>query len=82
MFNKWFCNSILLILIVLIFGSFKNPAIAQEVYDEFQTRVLSDYIYAQHLYRDKLINDRYRPLYHFASPEIGAHPFERAGAGV
>jgi beta-fructofuranosidase len=80
MANKWLRNSILLILIALIFCSFNNPAIAQETYDEFQTRVLSDYIYAQHLYRDKLVKDRYRPIYHFANPGIGAHPFDPNGA--
>jgi beta-fructofuranosidase len=79
-YNKWLHNSIILLLILIIFGSLNNPAIAQEAYDEFQTRILSDYIYAQHLYRDKLVNDRYRPIYHFASPEIGAHPFDPNGA--
>ena len=80
MFNRLLHSSILIIISACFFFSFEIPANAQEEYDEFQTRVLSDYIYAQHLYRDQLIKDRYRPTYHFASPEIGAHPFDPNGA--
>jgi beta-fructofuranosidase len=48
--------------------------------DEFNTRVIYDYISSMHLYRDKLINDKYRPRYHFAIPEGIAHPFDPNGA--
>jgi beta-fructofuranosidase len=48
--------------------------------DEFNTRVIQDHIYSMHLYRDKLINDKYRPLYHFVIPEGIAHPYDPNGA--
>ena len=51
---------------------------AQE--DEFNVRVISDHIYAEHLYRDKLLKDPYRPLYHYVIPEGMAHPFDPNGA--
>jgi len=80
MYSYLYRHSILITLIILILGSTENSLIAQEQYDEFNARIIQDYIYAQHLYRDKLVKDRYRPIYHFASPEIGAHPFDPNGA--
>jgi len=80
MHQKFLQNSIFYLLMFIIFGSWENPVKAQEQFDEFNSRIIQDYIYAQHLYRDKLVNDRYRPVYHFASPEIGAHPFDPNGA--
>lgn len=49
-------------------------------HDEFNIRVISDHIYAQHLYRDKLLKDPYRPTYHYVIPEGMAHPFDPNGA--
>ena len=49
-------------------------------HDEFNVRVIADHIYAQHLYRDKLLKDPYRPLYHYVIPEGMAHPFDPNGA--
>ncbi|MHC4266145.1 MAG: twin-arginine translocation signal domain-containing protein, partial [Planctomycetota bacterium] len=51
---------------------------AQE--DAFNQRVIQDAIYSMHLYRDKLVNDQYRPRYHFVMPEGMAHPFDPNGA--
>ena len=48
---------------LLTFGS----GHAQE--DEFNVRVISDHIYTEHLYRDK-IEDPYRPLYHYVIQEV------------
>jgi len=73
-------NSVQFFLIVLIISSMSYPLNAQVHEDDFNTRIIQDYIYSQHLYRDKLLNDRYRPIYHFASPEAGAHPFDPNGA--
>jgi beta-fructofuranosidase len=67
-------------LSVLVFGSWDGPLNAQSQFDEFNSRIIQDYIYAIHLYRDKLVSDRYRPIYHFANPEIGAHPYDPNGA--
>ena len=47
---------------------------------DFNLRVIEDHVFAQHLYRDKLLNDKYRPVYHFAIPEGIAHPFDPNGA--
>jgi sucrose-6-phosphate hydrolase SacC (GH32 family) len=58
--------------------SLSRKALAQQ--DEFNTRVVYDYVSAIHLYRDKLIKDKYRPRYHFAIPEGIAHPFDPNGA--
>jgi beta-fructofuranosidase len=68
------------ILIVLNLCAFENPLNAQATFDAFNSRIVQDYIYALHLYRDKLLNDRYRPIYHYANPGIGAYPFDPNGA--
>ncbi len=47
---------------------------------DFNARIVQDYIYSMHLYRDKLLQDRYRPIYHFVIPEGMAHPFDPNGA--
>jgi beta-fructofuranosidase len=73
-------NTILLILVVLSLYSIDKPLYAQENFDEFNSRIIQDHINASHLYRDKLLNDRYRPIYHYANPGIGAHPFDPNGA--
>ena len=52
--------------------------IAQQ--DDFNTRVIQDQVFAMHLYRDKLLNDKYRPTYHFVIPEGMAHPYDPNGA--
>ena len=48
--------------------------------DEFNQRVIKDHIFAQHLYRDKLLKDQYRPVYHFVVPEGMAAPMDPNGA--
>ncbi len=48
-------------------GLAHRPLQAQE--DEFNTRVIQGHVYAMHLYRDKLLNDKCRPTYHFVIPE-------------
>ena len=53
---------------------------ASAMEDEFNTRVIYDYISSMHLYRDKLIKDKYRPRYHFVIPEGIAHPYDPNGA--
>ncbi len=58
--------------------SFNQKALAKE--DDFNTRIIQDYISSMHLYRDKLIKDKYRPRYHFVIPEGIAHPFDPNGA--
>jgi beta-fructofuranosidase len=55
-----------------------QKAMAQK--DAFNQRVIQDAIYSMHLYRDKLVKDRYRPRYHFLMPEGMAHPFDPNGA--
>ena len=57
---------------------FTQKVMAQE--DAFNQRVIQDAIYSMHLYRDKLIKDKYRPRYHFVIPEGIAHPFDPNGA--
>jgi len=58
--------------------SFTQKILAQE--DAFNQRVIQDAIYSMHLYRDKLVKDKYRPRYHFVMPEGMAHPFDPNGA--
>jgi beta-fructofuranosidase len=48
--------------------------------DEFNLRIIKNHIFAQHLYRDKLLTDNYRPVYHFVIPEGMACPFDPNGA--
>lgn len=48
--------------------------------DEFNLRVIKDHVFAQHLYRDKLLKDQYRPVYHFVVPEGMAAPMDPNGA--
>jgi beta-fructofuranosidase len=48
--------------------------------DEFNLRIIKDHIFAQHLYRDKLLKDQYRPVYHFVIPEGMAAPMDPNGA--
>ena len=80
MSDKPLRTSLFLILIVSTLHGFHAPVHAQASFDEFNSRILQDYSYAFHLYRDKLLNDRYRPIYHYASPGIGAYPFDPNGA--
>ena len=80
MCNKPLRKSILLVLVVLTLCSIENPLNAQDKHDEFSSTIIQNYINAQHLFRDRLLNDRYRPIYHFANPGIGAHPFDPNGA--
>jgi sucrose-6-phosphate hydrolase SacC (GH32 family) len=55
-----------------------RPASGQE--DAFNLRVIKNHVFAQHLYRDKLLQDPYRPVYHFVVPEGLAHPHDPNGA--
>jgi sucrose-6-phosphate hydrolase SacC (GH32 family) len=64
--------------IVITFLSSFEVLFAQQ--DEFNTRIIQDHIFALHLYRDKLLNDKYRPTYHFVIPEGIAHPYDPNGA--
>ena len=66
------------LFLLIIVGFAGKTVFAQE--DEFNTRVIQDYIYSLHLYRDKLLADKYRPIYHFVIPEGAAHPFDPNGA--
>jgi len=56
------------------------PANSYSQADEFNLRIIKDHIFAQHLYRDKLLKDIYRPVYHFVIPEGMACPFDPNGA--
>jgi beta-fructofuranosidase len=56
------------------------PDITFAQIDDYNARVIQDNIYSMHLYRDKLLNDKYRPTYHFAIPEGIANPFDPNGA--
>jgi len=56
------------------------PTILHAQQDDFNTRIIQDYIYSMHLYRDKILNDKYRPTYHFVIPEGIAHPYDPNGA--
>jgi beta-fructofuranosidase len=47
---------------------------------DFNLRIIQDHIFAQHLYRDKLLKDKHRPTYHFVIPEGIAHPYDPNGA--
>ena len=83
--SKYYNNCfILLILIIFITSTLidnwndLNSVQAQQ--DDFNTRVIQDHIFAMHLYRDKLLNDRYRPTYHFVIPDGIAHPYDPNGA--
>jgi beta-fructofuranosidase len=64
--------------IVITFLSSSGLLFAQQ--NEFNTRIIQDHIFAQHLYRDKLLKDKYRPIYHFVIPEGIAHPYDPNGA--
>jgi sucrose-6-phosphate hydrolase SacC (GH32 family) len=69
------------ILVVMVFATYFSSTItisAQQ--DEFNNRIIQDHIFAMHLYRDKLLNDKYRPVYHFVIPEGIAHPNDPNGA--
>lgn len=76
---KFVYKSILIISLMVIFFSFLF-AQGDPAFNEFNIRVLEDHVFAQHLYRDKLLHDQYRPIYHFAIPEGFAHPFDPNGA--
>ena len=73
-------KTVIAFICVTALGSGINPnrLLAQE--DDFNTRVIQDYVYSMHLYRDKLLADKYRPIYHFVIPEGIAHPFDPNGA--
>ncbi len=66
---------IFLFILTFLFNSY---IFAQQ--NDFNLRVIEDQIYSNYLYRDKLLNDKYRPTYHFAIPEGIAHPFDPNGA--
>jgi len=68
----------LIVFVLLISEIIPNLLQAQQ--DDFNTRIIQDYIYSIHLYRDKLLNDKYRPTYHFVIPEGIAHPYDPNGA--
>lgn len=65
-------------LVILLSGIIQNSVNAQPT--DFNARIVQDYIYSMHLYRDKMLQDRYRPTYHFVIPEGMAHPFDPNGA--
>jgi beta-fructofuranosidase len=77
---KFLRKSIITIVIVSALSSLIKPTVVQAQLDDFNSRIIQDYIYSMHLYRDKLLNDRYRPTYHFAIPEGIAHPYDPNGA--
>jgi len=67
-------------VLAVVMTSFFVPGTLPGQEDEFNTRVIQDHIYSMHLYRDKLLNDKYRPTYHFVIPEGIAHPYDPNGA--
>lgn len=66
--------------VYFLIGALLIAGLSQAQHDEFNVRVIADHVYAQHLYRDKLLKDSYRPLYHYVIPEGMAHPFDPNGA--
>jgi beta-fructofuranosidase len=78
--KKLTVHFILIIIAATIFDSWSGKNLLYAQQDDFNTRVIQDHIYSMHLYRDKLLNDRFRPTYHFVIPEGIAHPFDPNGA--
>ena len=73
MYEKKFYQNVLIIFftIIIAFPSIDlwtdlNSLQAQQ--DDFNTRIIQDQVFAMHLYRDKLLKDKYRPTYHFVIP--------------
>jgi beta-fructofuranosidase len=64
----------------LLFFIYLHPDISNAQLDEYNARVIQDNIYSMQLYRAKLLNDKYRPTYHFAIPEGVANPFDPNGS--
>jgi len=78
--NNFLIKTILISLIVIIFSSLCPTGNLRAQFDEFNNRIIEDHVFAMFLYRDKLLNDEYRPVYHFVIPEGIAHPFDPNGA--
>ena len=67
-------------LLIILLCLLAEPLPAQTFGDSFNQTVIQNHIFAQHLYRDKLLNDKFRPTYHFVIPEGIAHPYDPNGA--